>query len=252
MTKTNKIPTLIAHRGYSGRYPENTLIAYQAAFDCGARFVELDLQFTSDIIPVLHHDVSLNRMAGIDVNIFDISYEQFAKYPASYMQRFGNKFLDNKFSSFKIFCEWLKQNSEVTAFVEIKQESIDYYDLNTIMESTYQQIKNYNLQSQCIIISFNHKVVEYTHANTTMKTGWVLPAWSHENHQQLKVLKPNFVFCDVDKLPKINEDIWQGSWMWATYNSDDIDSAIAIANRGINFIETNEIGTLIKDKRLAT
>jgi glycerophosphoryl diester phosphodiesterase len=252
MTKTNQIPTLIAHRGYSGCYPENTLLAYQAAYDCGARFVELDLQFTSDTIPVLHHDTSLKRMAGIDVNIFDISYEQLKQYPAAYAQRFGNEFIDNKFTSFKIFCEWLKTNATVSAFVEIKQESIDFFDLKTVMEPTYQQIKNNHLESQCIIISFNKNVVEYTHANTSLQTGWVLPAWNPETHEQLKIIKPDFVFCSVEQLPKKNEDLWHGSWSWAVYNLDNIDSALVMADRGIKFLETNEIGTLMKDNRFTT
>jgi len=60
---------LIAHRGYSGRYPENTLLAYEAAYQHGARYMELDLQLSSDCVPILHHDVSLKRMSGIDLDI---------------------------------------------------------------------------------------------------------------------------------------------------------------------------------------
>jgi glycerophosphoryl diester phosphodiesterase len=241
--------TLIAHRGYSGRYPENTLIAYQAAYDCGARFVELDLQLTADHIPILHHDPNLKRMADVDIDIFDVSYERLESYSASHTQRFGNEFFDNKFTRFKTFCQWLKKHADVTAFVEIKQESIDHFGLTTVMDSIYKQIQDTDTQSQCVIIAFNHKAIELTHTNTTMRTGWILPAWNDVIHKQLKMTNPDFVCCDADKLPEKNEDIWHGPWQWAVYNVDDVNSVITMEKRGVNFLETNEIGTLMNIKK---
>lgn len=60
---------LIAHRGYSGRYPENTLLAYEAAVQHGAQCFELDLQMSNDGVPFLHHDETLMRMAGLDQDL---------------------------------------------------------------------------------------------------------------------------------------------------------------------------------------
>lgn len=250
MTSTDQAPTLIAHRGYSGRYPENTLIAYQAAYDCGARFVEIDLQLTADLIPFLHHDLSIKRIANVDAVICDISGTQLEKHAASYSQRFGDEFSNNTFTSFKVFCEWLKKLADVTAFIEIKQESIDRFDLSTVMKSTYEQILQSNTQSQCCIISFNHEVIEHAQKNSAMKTGWVLPTWNSDSLKRLTILKPDFVFCDIDLLPEKNKDIWRGNWDWAVYNLDTVDSATAIANRGILFLETNEIGTLMSGTSL--
>lgn len=36
--------TLVAHRGYAAKYPENTIEACQAAVDAGAKWVEVDVQ----------------------------------------------------------------------------------------------------------------------------------------------------------------------------------------------------------------
>jgi glycerophosphoryl diester phosphodiesterase len=250
MTLTGQAPFLIAHRGYSGRYPENTLIAYQAAYDCGARLVEIDLQLTADLIPFLHHDLSIKRIADVDEVICNINSTQLETHAASYPQRFGDEFSNNTFTRFKIFCEWLKIHSDVTAFVEIKQESIDHFDLATVMVSTFKPILDTNTQSQCIIISFNHKVIEYTQKKSPMKTGWVLSAWNDNSFKKLKTLQPDFVFCDVEKLPEKNKDIWRGNWEWAVYNLDDVTSATVMANRNISFLETNEIHTLMNIKQL--
>lgn len=49
-----------AHRGARDTYSENTLAAFQAAWEAGADAVELDVQITSDGILIVHHDYSLN------------------------------------------------------------------------------------------------------------------------------------------------------------------------------------------------
>jgi len=51
----------IAHRGASGRFPENTVIAFRAAIDAGADMCELDVQSTRDGVVVVMHDETLER-----------------------------------------------------------------------------------------------------------------------------------------------------------------------------------------------
>ena len=243
-------PTLVAHRGYSGRYPENTLLAYQAAYEHGARYMELDLQLTSDSVPVLHHDVSMQRMAGIDIDVRDTKLKHFKTMNAAYSERFGDEFLDNEFTSFRKFCKWLAAYPDVRTFVEIKQESIDRFDIPVFMDEVHKRILKSCVESQCIIISFNPEVIEYTRKISTMLTGWVLPYWNSEIKNQLDELKPEFVFCDKSILPANDDDIWQGPWQWAIYNLDDVPSAIKMANRKIPFLETNQIGTLMASDQL--
>lgn len=248
---TSTPPILVAHRGYSGRYPENTLIAYEAAYTHGARYVELDLQLSSDQVPIVHHDVNLLRMAGVDQDIRDIKAKHIKSLRAPYPERFGEEFNDNTFCTFKKFCKWLKVHQDVTTFVEIKQESIDRAGIPVFMDEVYKRILSVGVESQCIIISFNPEVIEYTRKISPMRTGWVLPAWNDENHERLKELNPDFLFCDVQSLPSDDKEVWQGPWQWALYNLDDIPSAIAMANRGIKFLETNQIGTLMSHDGLA-
>lgn len=53
-------PLVIAHRGASAHAPENTLAAFRLARDIGADGVELDVHLTSDGIPVVIHNASVN------------------------------------------------------------------------------------------------------------------------------------------------------------------------------------------------
>ena len=52
----------VAHRGASGDYPENTLIAFQKALEIGADEIELDLcTQRSDGHLVIMHDATVDR-----------------------------------------------------------------------------------------------------------------------------------------------------------------------------------------------
>jgi glycerophosphoryl diester phosphodiesterase len=48
-------PLVIAHRGASAYAPENTLAAFDLAFEMGADGIELDVELTKDGVPVVFH-----------------------------------------------------------------------------------------------------------------------------------------------------------------------------------------------------
>lgn len=53
--------TVVAHRGYAGVFPENTLIAVHKAFDLGADAVEVDVALSADSVPMILHDDTVDR-----------------------------------------------------------------------------------------------------------------------------------------------------------------------------------------------
>lgn len=55
------LPMIIGHRGLLSKYPENTLISFQAALDAGADGIEGDLHLTQDGVIVMMHDDTLDR-----------------------------------------------------------------------------------------------------------------------------------------------------------------------------------------------
>jgi glycerophosphoryl diester phosphodiesterase len=68
-------PLVIAHRGHSARYPENTLEAYRAAIASGADLVETDARLSADGIVIASHDPDLVRVAGRDAAIAETLHE---------------------------------------------------------------------------------------------------------------------------------------------------------------------------------
>src|SRR5687768_7789256 len=50
-----------AHRGSSGTYPENTLLAFREALAAGVAGIELDVHATADSVPIVIHDRDVER-----------------------------------------------------------------------------------------------------------------------------------------------------------------------------------------------
>lgn len=50
-----RLPQAIAHRGFKGQYPENTLLSIDGAIRAGAHALELDLHISRDGVVVLSH-----------------------------------------------------------------------------------------------------------------------------------------------------------------------------------------------------
>lgn len=67
---------IIAHRGYSGVAPENTMAAFERAIDIKADYIELDVQLTKDDVLVVFHDTELDRITGQAGEVGDYTYEE--------------------------------------------------------------------------------------------------------------------------------------------------------------------------------
>lgn len=70
----------IAHRGLHGPgVPENSLASFRAAIAAGYA-IECDIQHLADGTPIVFHDYDLDRMAGEEDFVADLSPEDLAEY----------------------------------------------------------------------------------------------------------------------------------------------------------------------------
>jgi glycerophosphoryl diester phosphodiesterase len=72
-------PLVIAHRGFSSRFTENTLPAVRAALELGVDYVEIDVHETSDGEVVVFHDYRLNRLCGVRGRVRDTTLARFKR-----------------------------------------------------------------------------------------------------------------------------------------------------------------------------
>ncbi|MGE0143008.1 MAG: glycerophosphodiester phosphodiesterase [Planctomycetota bacterium] len=87
--QAERVPVVVAHRGASADWPENTLPAFTAALDAGAQVVELDFHQTRDGVLVCLHDKTLDRttdaravFGGKDVAIAQRTWDEIAALDA--------------------------------------------------------------------------------------------------------------------------------------------------------------------------
>lgn len=74
---------LIAHRGFSYLGPENTLSAYSQAVRLGCTSLECDVQISSDGVPVVIHDDTVDRTTDGTGNVKDKTWAALAALDAS-------------------------------------------------------------------------------------------------------------------------------------------------------------------------
>lgn len=71
-----------AHRGSSAWFPENTLVAFEAAIASGADSVEFDVQLSSDGVAVVIHDDTVDRTTNGTGKVVEHSHAELASLDA--------------------------------------------------------------------------------------------------------------------------------------------------------------------------
>jgi glycerophosphoryl diester phosphodiesterase len=234
---------LIAHRGYPRHYPENTLVGFEAAAAAGARFVETDVQLSSDGVPFLFHDRNMDRVCGIDAAIGDHSAAQLDAIGASEKVRFGDAFADERIPRLSAFVQWLQRHPEVHAFVEIKRGTIERFGIETVLATVAQELEP--VRDRCILISFSYEFMLAARHAEYGPLGVVLEHWGDRKLEIVDHIAPEYLFLDVEFLPR-----WR-SWRipgpkLAVYEVDRPAQAQRLATRGADFIETFSFGEMLQ------
>ena len=73
---------IIAHRGASGEFPENTMLAFEQGLALGADALEFDVRLSSDGIPVVIHDSTVDRTTNGQGAVKDMTARDLAKLDA--------------------------------------------------------------------------------------------------------------------------------------------------------------------------
>ncbi len=79
MPKTRPDCAVVAHRGDSARFRENTMPAFRSAIDLGVDRVELDVRLSADGEVIVLHDRTLLRLWGLPARPESLRYEQIAQ-----------------------------------------------------------------------------------------------------------------------------------------------------------------------------
>ena len=239
-------PPIVAHRGFAARYPENTLEAMQAAVAVGARYLECDIQLSADHVPFLMHDPDFKRTAGLDQRFFELDAAEIDSIKVGESARFGEQFIQVRPTRLTTFCQYLNQLSgqgiHTRAFIEVKEESTQHFDLETVMQAIVGCTGS--LHSAYTLIAFDTDVVRYAEAQK-LSSGLVLPEWSEQIFQFIEQTRPDFVFSDTDIVPSSQETLPEIAH-WALYEVTEPNIAQHWLERGSALIETMEVEKLLE------
>ena len=141
---------VFGHRGYSGMYPENTMLSFQKAADTGCYGIELDVQLTKDDQLVVIHDETIDRTTDGTGAVIDYTFEELRRFDASAIKGGTHGF--QPIPSFEEYCEWVKDRDLVTN-IEIKS-GVYYYE--DIEEKTVEMVRRFGLTDRVLFSSFNH------------------------------------------------------------------------------------------------
>ena len=142
-----------AHRGFSGKYPENTMLAFRKALECGADGIEMDVQLTKDGELVVIHDERVDRTTNGTGYVRDYTLDELRKLDASYI--YSDKVGFQTIPTFDEYCQWVSGTPLVTN-IELKT---GVYPYPGIEAKVLPVLQRYHLEEKVIISSFNHESV---------------------------------------------------------------------------------------------
>lgn len=136
---------MIAHRGYSGKYYQNTELAFVKAGEHKSGGAETDIRVTKDGVLVCSHNSEAVFEDGTELLVAESTYEELTAKPLK------NPLTDDKvyLCTFKTYLETMKRFNMI-CFIELKGSFDDEKE-----KKVYDEIKKYYDISKCILQSFD-------------------------------------------------------------------------------------------------
>ena len=138
---------VIAHRGCSGRAPENTLAAIRQAIDVGADMVEIDVTMTADGHVILLHDETLDRTTDGVGAPTDMTLDEIRRLDAG--SWFGPEYAGERIPTLAEAFETVK--GRVLMNVEIKTEAVAH----GVVPKVAAAINEHEMIDQVVVSSFS-------------------------------------------------------------------------------------------------
>lgn len=236
----------VGHRGYPELYPENSLLGIEKALQLGARAIEIDLQASLEGEPVLFHDEELFRTSGNVGAVCDYPLEKLRGFSAHEPQRLGKQFFPCPIAHLEEVVNLLRGYPGVRLFVELKGEVFNQTSRLVFLSRVWQILQP--IRQDCVLISFDLYALRLAQDHFRCPVGWVLTRYDQQSYARVQSRPVDYLICNVRKLPPLPEQPWAGPWEWFVYDVVDEVLAKACARRGIRWLETWNVGAMLKLK----
>lgn len=225
----------VAHRGYSGYAPENSISAFELAGKMGFWGIETDISETGDGYFVCMHDETLNRMTDGDGAVGDYTYEALLECSidsGNYLRTTENRQIPS-FEEYLNIC----RTYGCVSVIEIKD--IRNYD------AFMQQINDSGLINRSIITGPIDALREVRARNSTIPVMVIsyYPDTYEQGLTQIAEMQENRgVLYNYPQIDKAAIDILKNQHvLCGVWTVDDKETAKEYLDYGVDFIVTNEI-----------
>lgn len=238
----------IAHRGFSGQFPENTLLAFQEAIELGVDAIELDVQLSKDGEIMIFHDEDLARITGQKGLLKDHTYAELRKLDASgeYKEVFGK----HTMPTLSEYLE-LTANKDILTFLELKNGMLPYPLLE---EKVADCLSKFDRQKGTILFSANHPSVKYfgTLAPDVQLLfpfdNWIIGYGSYCHNHGITACMPYFRALTPEVVAEIKSfDI--AIYPWTVDDPKDFQTMLALGVDGILSNHPDRLKTFLKTQK---
>ena len=149
---TSSAPKLIAHRGLSSLYPENTIPAFEGAVEYGFDGFEFDLHTTKDGEWVVIHDDVVDHMTDGTGDVDSFTLEEIRQLKidsGSYIENYDELIMP----TLEETLDWW-QGKDIVPVIEIKKCDVQY------LPSLKEILDEYDMSDKAVIISFEKEYME--------------------------------------------------------------------------------------------
>ncbi len=224
---TGAIDHLVAHRGDQEGGTENTLAAFERAVYHGAHLAECDIQFTSDMVPVVLHDNWLKRLCNRpDVRTIDSTLDELSDICSSNFELL----------TLGRLMEWLERQPDLTLFIEVKP-TIRRRKSSALIIRLLAPLLPQHLMHRIVLISKSSSILEACSKALPCRRGWVASGF-HPPQTPI-----SHVFIPTSDLPQIHG--WHDKGVAVgVYTVNHAAQARDLLDMGADLIETDYFSRL--------
>lgn len=232
-------PLIVAHRGASFDAPENTLPAFELAWEKGADAIEGDFLLTKDNQIVCIHDKTTKRLSEQNLVVAESTLEQLKTLDVGSWK--NEKYAGTPMPTLSEVFATVPDGKNI--FIEIKcgPEIIPYL-VKEIQESDLKT-------DQVRMICFNEEVIKaFKKTMPDYKAYWLSGfkkkngSWKPSLEEVLFILQD----CKADGLdsqhtipPEFSKAVLSAGFEWHAWTINDVETAKRLANRDIYSVTTD-------------
>ncbi len=239
----NEKVKIIAHRGFSGAAPENTMSAFNRAIDIGADMIETDVQMTKDGVLVLFHDDDIGRITGNIGEIADYTYEELLNMDFGAWFDEAQTFKGEKIPTLAEALELIRR-SDLSIYLELKDiseaSSLSAEQREMFPEMVAKEVEEHGMKDRVVYASFQYdyliKFKAFREKNKTLLNTMEADADILINEYSSDYYGMNRDMVTEEAVGKLHE-AGKTVYVWTVNTPEDMER---ITGMGVDGIVTNE------------